>query len=161
VCDSPKRPAWSRSPLSSVGPFRRPASPGRSAKPAGHGEGDARFIEAREARGVERRDLVLIGRARLLDPVNLAFIGMERLLLRGSGRERTMRPMVGTRTCRPCCAARCAANAASVASGGSWTSRRTCAKAGASQMARRPPAWGRGRMSPVARRRRSNFSTKD
>jgi hypothetical protein len=79
-----------------------PLPSGRPAIQTGHREVDARFIDELEARGVERRDLCLIGRARLLDPVGLALIGMERLFLRGSFRERTMRPMVGTLTRRPC-----------------------------------------------------------
>jgi hypothetical protein len=138
-----------------------PLPSGRPAVPARHREVDARCIEAREARGVERRDLCLIGRARLADPVGLALIGVERLLLRGSCQWRTMRPIVGTLTRKPCCASSGADNSASVASEYSCPRRRTCAQAVVSQMARRPPAWGRGLMSPLARRRRRNCATTD
>jgi hypothetical protein len=79
-----------------------PLPAGRPAIQPGQREVDARCIDALEARRVARRDLCLLGRARLLDSVGLALIGMERLFLRGSFRERTMRPRVGTLTRRPC-----------------------------------------------------------
>jgi hypothetical protein len=138
-----------------------PLPEGRSAIPPGHGEGDARCIDELEARGVERRDAFLIGRARPLDARGVARSGRERLFLRGSCKCRGMRPRVGPLTRRPCCPSSGPANSASVASGCSRTSRRTCAQAVASQRARRPPASGRGLMSPVARRRRRRVSTTD
>jgi hypothetical protein len=78
---------------------------------------DARFIDELEARGVERRDLCLIGRARLLDPVGLALIGVERLFSRGNRRAMTRRPLVGTLTRRLRWAQSRSHNSASVASG--------------------------------------------
>jgi hypothetical protein len=56
-----------------------PFTPGRLAIPAGHRKVDARGSNTREAHGVECHDLFLIGRACLLDPFGLAFIGVERL----------------------------------------------------------------------------------
>src|SRR5918911_3989978 len=138
-----------------------PLAPGRPAIPAGHREIDARFIDAREARGVERGALFLIGRARLLDPLSLAPIGVERRFFRGSFSAMTRRPMVGTLTRRLRWAQSRSHHSANVASGCSCTRRRTTARAASSQRARRPPAWGRGAIVPLVPRRRNSFSTND
>jgi hypothetical protein len=138
-----------------------PLAPGRPAIPAGHREVDARFSDELEARGVECGELFLRGRARLPDPLGLARIGVERGVFRGPLRARPRRPLGGTLTRRLRWAQRRSHHSAQGASGCSCTRRRPTASAASSQRARRPPAWGRGAIVPLVRRRRSRVSTTD
>jgi hypothetical protein len=86
-------------------------------------------------------------------------VGVERRFFRSHLSAMTRRPLLGTLTCRPRWAKRRSPTAASGASGCAGTQERTTASAASLQRARRLPAWGRGTLSPVRRRRR--FSTND
>src|SRR5882724_9347725 len=113
-----------------------PLPSGCTAIQAGHREADTRVICELEALGVKCGDLFRIGRSRLLDPLGVALIGVERLFLRGGPRCLTMRAMVSTLTRKPCWACSCVHSSASVASGCSWTRRCAWASAASLQMAR-------------------------
>ena len=101
---SPAPPPWSRSPVVLWDSADDAFPAGGPTIQTGQREVYARCIDEPEARGVERRDLILLGRACLPAPFSVALISVERLWLRGSSRWRTIRPMVGTFPCRPCCA---------------------------------------------------------
>src|SRR5262245_11206052 len=122
---------------------------GSAAIEAGHRQMHARFIHELHAAEVERRALLAVVLARLLDARRVSLAGVERLFLRGKPRRWSTRHIVATLTWIPRSSATRAHSSSKVRSALACTNCWTRVCAAASREGRWPPACGLGAMSPV------------